>query len=173
LFHITVKCDTDDDCRDYLCAHPTVGKCIYDYCHCIVMITIEEKLSHQSGINKVVRENRSVSIDPTIKGKIHYIHCTVLIQSLLNKTWVLHFFICVELLSCYMHLTVKFKNNFISFEAFNTVHTSTGVNLITSLTLLFIFFWSFDLFDRVRRPKQHKSLAIKQLLYCISSNTIK
>ncbi|KEH21592.1 putative Late nodulin [Medicago truncatula] len=62
-----VKCDTDDDCRDYLCARPTVGKCIYDYCHCIVMITIDEKLSHQSGINKVVRENGHVSIDPTIK----------------------------------------------------------------------------------------------------------
>lgn len=67
LFHITVKCNTDDDCQDYLCARPTVGKCIYDYCHCIVMITLDEKLSHQSGINKVVRENGHVLIDPTIK----------------------------------------------------------------------------------------------------------
>jgi len=41
LFHIIDKCDTDDDCRDYSCSHPTVAKCIYNYCHCIVMITIE------------------------------------------------------------------------------------------------------------------------------------
>jgi hypothetical protein len=33
-----------------------------------VMISIEKKLSYQSGVNKLVSENRHVSLDPVIRG---------------------------------------------------------------------------------------------------------
>ena len=37
LFHITAsrKCDTDEDCPNYLCSDPKIGKCIYNNCYCI------------------------------------------------------------------------------------------------------------------------------------------
>ncbi|RHN44122.1 putative Late nodulin [Medicago truncatula] len=35
LTNVHGKCNTDDNCPDYMCSGPKVGKCIYNICYCI------------------------------------------------------------------------------------------------------------------------------------------